>query len=125
MVDTPGFSDSEGKDEEHIEEMMDVLSNIIQKAGTILLVLKGDASRFDASLVNMVKRMEVMFGEMWWNYLVIGVSFWSYSQQAIDGRACDPAFPEFCHDEHWYSREMTKQVKDIFGIERNFTFARY
>ena len=59
---------------------MTTLSNTINHADTILLLLKGDASRFNDSLIKMIKRMTIMFGNDWWDYVVIGVSFWSYSQ---------------------------------------------
>ena len=123
-MDTPGFSHTDNQDEE-IADMTDILANVLDHADTLVMVVKGSETRLTDGLLKMIDRMSIMFGRSWWDYLVFGVSFWSYSQQAIDGRACDPAFPEFCHDEHWYSREMTKQVKDIFGIERNLTFARY
>merc|ERR1711934_446124 len=87
VVDTPGFGDSDGEDEQLIEEMMGVLSNTISKADTIVLLLNGVSSqRFTDSLVTMIKRMTVMFGQQWWDYLVIGVSFWSYSEEGIAGR---------------------------------------
>ena len=64
-MDTPGFGDSDSEDEVLIEEMMSTLSNIIDHADTILLLLKGDASRFNDSLIKMIKRMTVMFGSGW------------------------------------------------------------
>ena len=62
IVDTPGFGDSDNEDEVLIEEMMSTLSNTINHADTILLLLKGDASRFNDSLIKMIKRMTIMFG---------------------------------------------------------------
>ena len=62
IVDTPGFGDSDNEDEVLIEEMMSTLSNTINHADTIMLVLKGDASRFNDGMIKMVKRMTIMFG---------------------------------------------------------------
>ena len=61
-MDTPGFGDSDNEDEVLIEEMMSTLSNTINHADTIMLVLKGDASRFNDGMIKMVKRMTIMFG---------------------------------------------------------------
>ena len=128
IVDTPGFGDTDSEDEVLMEEMMSTLSGTINHADTIMLLLKGDASRFNDSLIKMVKRMTIMFGHRleyfaspqikdannfditihmrvekktqrfhfmngeftlysslvfgndWWDFAVIGVSFWSYSQ---------------------------------------------
>ena len=41
---------------------MSTLSGTINHADTIMLLLKGDASRFNDSLIKMVKRMTIMFG---------------------------------------------------------------
>ena len=62
IVDTPGFGDSDNEDEVLIEEMMSTLSGTINHADTIMLLLKGDASRFNDSLIKMIKRMTIMFG---------------------------------------------------------------
>merc|ERR1719341_3244151 len=122
VVDTPGFGDSDGEDEQLIEEMMGVLSNTISKADTIVLLLNGVSSqRFTDSLVTMIKRMTVMFGQQWWDYLVIGVSFWSYSEEAIAGRECSPNYPDDCKDEDWFTREVNKQMQEKFGVTKNFT----
>ena len=58
--------------------------------------------------------------------MVIGVSKWKYSQEAIDDRqeACDhygnPS--ENCKDEDWFRREIGSQLEEKFGVNRNFTF---
>merc|ERR1712226_649401 len=122
VVDTPGFGDSDNEDEELITEMMDVLSNILDHADTLVLVVKGSETRFTEGLQKMIKRMTLLFGQSWWEYLVFGVSFWSYSEEAIADRQCYPEFPEYCHDEAWYAREMNRLAQENFGVNRNFTF---
>ena len=62
IVDTPGFGDTDSDDEVLMEEMMSTLSGTIDHADTIMLLLKGDASRFNDSLIKMIKRMTIMFG---------------------------------------------------------------
>merc|ERR1712130_72314 len=123
VVDTPGFGDSDGEDEQLIDEMLEVLANTINDADTIVLLLNGIANqRFTASLVSMIKRMTAMFGQKWWDYLVIGVSFWSYSEEAIAGRECSPNYPDDCKDEAWFAREVNAQMQEKFGLTRNFSF---
>merc|ERR1711970_846712 len=93
VVDTPGFGDNE--DEALIEEMMDVLVNQLDHADTLLLLLNGESTRFSAGLQTMLNWMTLMFGKGWWDYVVVGVSFWAYDQESIDKRKCDPDYPEF------------------------------
>ena len=65
--------------------MMDVLANTVDHADNLLLLLLDGRE---------ARRMTVVFGQDWWEYVVIVVSFWAYSQEAIDGRQCDDAYPQ-------------------------------
>lgn len=122
IVDTPGFGDSDNNDEQLITEMMDILSNTLDHADTVVLLVKGTETRFTEGLQTMIKRMTLLFGQTWWEYLVFAVSFWPYSQEAIDDRECYPEYPEFCHDEAWFASQMNLQAQEKFGVDRNFTF---
>jgi len=121
VVDTPGFGDSDNDDEALIEEMMNILANVVDHADTLVLLLDGTSTRFNASLQNMLKRMTQIFGADWWNYIVIGVSFWAYDQGSIDGRVCEPDYPEYCKDEAWFCNETNTQLREKFQIDLNFT----
>jgi len=121
VVDTPGFGDSDNEEEILIEEMMDTLANVIDHAGTILLTLDGRTTRFSDSLTTMLKRMTIIFGQNWWDYVVIGVSFWAYDQDSIDDRKCyEDQPPERCHDEAWFCSEMNDQLREKLNTDRDF-----
>merc|ERR1719430_2607710 len=106
VVDTPGFGDSSGEDNELIEEMMEVLDGTLGYSNAILLLFDGTTARFSSGLHNMLRQMSSLFGEAWWDYMVIGVSKWKYSQDAIDKRQeqCDhygdPS--DNCKNEAWF-----------------------
>ena len=72
VVDTPGFGDSSGNDNQYIQEMMDILDNKLGYAHIILLVLEGSTPRFSSGLEDMLKQMSSIFGETWWEYMMIG-----------------------------------------------------
>ena len=55
-----------------MDEMLDVLKNTIKHCSTILLVLKGDQTRFDEALLDMLTKTSSIFGTQWWNFMVIG-----------------------------------------------------
>ena len=124
IVDTPGFGDSDGEDAANVEEMVTILHENIQSTNAIVLLLKGDTNRFGEGLVNMVREMTQLFGEDMWNYAVIGVSFWAYDQDSIDDRietCSDPDFPEDCHDEEWFVKEMNRQLHEKTLLKRNLS----
>ena len=121
MIDTPGFGDSNNDDDILSEEMMDILANVVYHTDTFILLFDGTETRFDASLQNMIQRMTTIFGHYWWDYLVIGVSFWPYDQDSIDERKCYPEYPEYCHDETWFCKDRNRQLQEKFNVKKNFT----
>ena len=42
--------------------------------------------RLDASLQQMLREMEALFGEEMWDHVVIGVTFWSFDQDIVEDR---------------------------------------
>ena len=105
-------------------EMMDVLKNELGYTNLITLVLEGSTPRFGEALYNMLRQMTSIFGNEWWDFMVVGVSKWSYSQVAINTRnmTCTN-YPDRCQDEAWFINEFNAQFQEKFGLEKNFTFA--
>ena len=60
VVDTPGFGDSDNDDNELIDEMMKTLKEDIEGANGIVLLINGEEERFDASLQQMMREMQVL-----------------------------------------------------------------
>jgi hypothetical protein len=58
----------------------------VKSANTLLLVMKGTDMRLDASLQQMLREMEALFGEDMWNHVVVGVSFWSFDEYVVQDR---------------------------------------
>ena len=124
VVDTPGFGDTEGRDNEFIVEMMDVLNNELQYTNIIALVIEGSTPRFGEPLYNMLRQMTSIFGDKWWDFMVVAVSKWSYKQGEIDVRnqTCTN-YPDMCQDEKWFVNEFNDQFQKKFHLSKNFTFA--
>ena len=55
--------------------MMNVLDNKLGYTNTILLVLEGSVPRFSNSLYAMLRQMTSIFGETWWDFMMIGVRY--------------------------------------------------
>ena len=86
VVDTPGFGDSDNDDNILIDEMMDVLKNTVEGANAIVLLVNGEEERFDASLQQMMREMQALFGEDFWSFTIIGVSHWAYDSNSVAKR---------------------------------------
>ena len=61
-------------------------SETVKSANTLLLVMKGTDMRLDASLQQMMREMEALFGDEMWDHVVVGVSFWSYDLDDVEER---------------------------------------
>jgi hypothetical protein len=48
--------------------------------------MKGTDMRLDASLQQMLREMEALFGGDMWNHVVVGVSFWSFDAYNVENR---------------------------------------
>ena len=116
MVDTPGFGDSDSEEEMLIEEMMDFLSNTIDHADTILLLLDGRMTRFKKGLQTMLKRMTIIFGKDWWDHVVIGASYWSFDEASTKVRELTTK------DEMWFKTQITSQLCDKLHVCKDFNF---
>jgi hypothetical protein len=58
----------------------------VKSANALLLIMKGTDMRLDASLQQMLREMEALFGEHMWNHVVVGVSFWSFDEDIVQDR---------------------------------------
>jgi len=124
IVDTPGFGDSQGRDDIFMEEMLEVLHYELKYTNVIVLAIDADIDRFDNSLIYMMKQMSAMFGESWWNYMMVGVTKWKYDQYHINDRndSCSHGV-DFCKNEAWFIEEIQTKLRELFGVERELTFA--
>ena len=91
IVDTPIFGDSDASDNRRIQDMIDVLRHELGEANLIVLVFDGQEPRFTSGLYDMLKQMTSIFGDTWWDFMLIGVTKWHFDQDSIDERQkmCD------------------------------------
>merc|ERR1712212_7409 len=86
IVDTPGFGDSDNEDTELIDEMMGALHSVIKGANAMVFLINGQDERFDASMQQMIREMQALFGEEFWLHTVIGVSHWAFDEKSVAQR---------------------------------------
>merc|ERR1711962_1816351 len=96
------------------------MAHKVKKVDTIVLLIEGTTSQwFTSNMVSSIRRLTSTFGQQWWDHLVIGVSFWSYSEEAMAGRECSPNSPNDCEDEAWVIQEVNNQMQEKFGVTKN------
>ena len=83
---------------------MDFLSNTIDHADPITLLLDGRMTKFHKGLQTMLKRMTIIFGKDWWDHVVIGASFRKLNQASIGDRMAT------AKDETWFKGQITRQL---------------
>jgi len=88
IVDTPGFG-GYGKTENslenehaHIEGIVNVLKNDFKYVNTFVIAFKEDENRVTREVADMVMVLKNMFGDEFWNHVVIEITHWSNSKKA-------------------------------------------
>merc|ERR1719495_1920265 len=112
VVDTPGFGDSDNNDNDLIDEMMNTLKNAVKAANALVLLLSGEQQRFNSALQQMIREMEALFGETFWDNAIIGVSFWAYDRASVAKREHQGK------TEEKFIREWNKQLQQKFHINQ-------
>ena len=106
---------------------MKVLDDELGYANIIVLALDGATPRFTSGLQNMLRQMSAIFGQSWWDYMMIGVTKWPYDQDSIDDRQqdCDDfgEDSDFCKNEANFIKQWTRQLNEKFELDQNYTFA--
>ena len=83
VVDTPGFGDTDKQDGKLIDKMIRTLKDDIKTTNGFLLLFNGQQARFDSHLQQMLRDLQIMFGENVWNHVVIGFTFWGYDDTSV------------------------------------------
>merc|ERR1712136_400936 len=115
MGDTPGFGDAENDDNKQMDDMIAALKENITTTNGFLLVFKGTDERFDQQCQQMLREMEALFGESFWSFTTIGVSFWPYDINSQNQRNYSG------QDESWYCKEKNAGLHEHFDIPLNLS----
>ena len=122
VVDTPGFADSDKQDGVLMKDMTDFLKNNLKKAEVVVLLLDGSETRFHLGLQSMLQQYSTLFGNQWWDHLLVAVSFWEFDQFSIDKR--ERRCPgRRCVNETWFINEIQDQLATKFHLNKTFEFA--
>ena len=114
IIDTPGTSDTSGRDCEHGI----ALAQAIKRIGSIdafVLLFKGINPRFDESMKDQIKLFLEIFGQEMWQNTITEFTFWGHDKKSITTRKKHQGgLSEDTKHSMWnmeYSRE--------FGVQHN------
>jgi len=121
LVDTPGFGDSQGEDyqRELFDEMINVLKNDLKDATTLILLIKGTETRFNAGFQKNIELMVSLFGDKMWENVIVAVSFWYHDSYHREGRKWPKPGSDIIQNEEWFADTWSEQLRKKFKIPKD------
>ena len=109
LIDTPGTGNTENRDCQYTIDTIKYLKNVVGSIDMFVLLFKGTNPRFDAGMQKQLELFETIFGEQMWNSLVTEITFWQYTEDAIEERVRNEQSEEQKH------RDWNKVYRSKFG----------
>ena len=102
----------------HIQQMTEIFHNDLGYTNVILLLMDGAKPSFEDGLYDMLAQMTAIFGDDWWDYIMVGVSKWHFDSSSVNKRTSDcEVYGENsnnCKNEAWFMAEAQLQLRDKF-----------
>ena len=86
IIDTPGFDDKIETEQKTIDNLVDVLKNDVKFIHVFILAFNGESPRFANSLKSTIRLFEKMFGNLFWNNVMLEVTRWHFDDRSIKNR---------------------------------------
>ena len=74
VVDTPGFLDNRGSEEDKVNQMVKYLREEVKEVNAIVLVINGQRPRLNVATKDMLKQIQTIFSEKFWSHTMIEVT---------------------------------------------------
>lgn len=112
IIDTPGTSDSEGRDYEHAIAMAKKLKNDFKAIDLFLILFNGRRPRFDSSTIALLKLYVSIFTSEMWSRTITQFTFWPHDKQSVKMRQENQKMNELVKHTQWQ-----EQYKDNFDVK--------
>lgn len=86
VIDTPGFGEKLEDEANILKDLVNKLKHDFKSINTFMILFKDSDSRETYSFMRMVSMLSEMFGDDFWNNVIIGVTFWKYDERSINER---------------------------------------
>jgi len=104
-IDTPGLDDELGRDDEHINNIIEFLRSL-EYINAIVLVMNGQNPRFSTSLQKMIKQFERAFTPKFYDHSVICLTRWFMDKESVAEREEDG------HTETQVAAELNTKLRN-------------
>ena len=112
VVDTPGFGDSDHDDSELIDQMVGFLKNTVNTTNVFLLSFNGEVDRLDTALQQMIREMVALFGEGFWDNVILEFTHWACDDHSVMMRNSTGK------TEEWKLKNYNEGLQEIIIIRR-------
>jgi len=113
VVDTPGFGNNLVEEERTIESLVNVLKDEIKYVHAFVIAFKQQDNRMTHSLRSMIGLMQKMFGQDFWENVILEATHWNYHEKSIQmRRSSNPPILEA-----WWTSEFNKLFAREYGIK--------
>ena len=76
VVDTPGLSENQQADSEHIVRMIKYLKNTVKYVKLFIFAVNGQEPRFDNASRHLLKTFEASLGTEFWSHCIVAYTRW-------------------------------------------------
>lgn len=108
-VDTPGLSDTMGRDSDHNQNIVALLKNDVRYVNVFLLLLNAAEPRMREDLQDMLKNFRDSFGQEFISKLMVCYTHWAYDRKAKRIREKDGSTEQ--HKES----QINEQLRAVLG----------
>lgn len=112
VVDTPGFGDILEDDGPSIKSIVEILRDQLKFVELFVITFKQQDNRMIASLKNMISIMHHMFGDNFWNNVIIEATHWRYDESGVSRRLS--SVPPIT--ENWWTGEWVSLFRREYGL---------
>ena len=86
VVDTPGFGVGLEEEEHTIDGLVNFLKEDLKYVNAFVIAFKQMDYRPTTAFKTMIKIVDGIFGEEFWDRVIIEATFWGYSEEKIEER---------------------------------------
>ena len=114
VVDTPGFGDELAKEEKTIDDLIDSLKDRVKFVHAFVIAFRQQDNRMTASLRSMIGLLQKMFGDLFWENVILEATHWSHHPYN-DGLREDTLPPL---TERRWADQLNDLLREEYGVAR-------
>ncbi len=114
IIDTPGFGNNLVEEERTIESLVNVLRDEIKFVHAFIIAFKQQDNRMTYSLRSMIGLMQKMFGDEFWDNVILAATHWNYHPKNTQLRLA--SVPPI--SEKWWENQFNDLFAAEYGLQK-------